>query len=105
MIQKDAAKKIWEEATLPTEPGDSVPRLLLAVKLPNGQRVQRHFALSDSLATVLLFTSHCAKEDLMDHELVNNVSKDVKVYRDLTKKLMELDIKDRTLLYLQLPGD
>lgn len=85
--------------SLPIEPVDGEPRLRLAVKLPDGSRLDRYFHLNDQIRTVLDFASINVGHLLTGYGLRSTDSK----YRDLSKTFLQCQIKDRTLLQLDPP--
>ena len=84
---------------LPNEPTDSEERLLLAIKLPDGQRIQRFFRPSDQLVTLLHFAENSSLLDYSEYDLACNVPK--VVFYDLTQRIQDTELKDRTVLYLE----
>ena len=84
---------------LPSEPSETEERLLLAIKLPDGQRIQRFFRPSDQLNSVLHFAENSSLSDFSEYDLVCNVPK--VVFYDLTQCIQDTELKDRTVLYLE----
>ena len=84
---------------LPSEPVEGEERLLLAIKLPDGQRIQRFFRPSDQLVSLLHFAENSSLLDYSDYDLACNVPK--VVFYDLTQRIQDTELKDRTVLYLE----
>ena len=91
------------EVTLPLEPESDEPRFRLAVKLPDGQRVQRFFRLGESLNTVVEFAEVESKLDLGGYELVCTMPH--RIIKDLSQSVGESGLQDKTVLHLQLPDE
>ena len=101
--QGDHTNKLTRNVSIPTEPQEGEDRILLAVKLPYGDRLQRHFRLTEPLQVVLDFAEVTSQTDFMGHELVSTMPK--RIFKDLTVTLGESQIHNRTVLYIQLPED
>lgn len=86
---------------MPKEPKGSEPGLLLAVKLPDGQRVQRNFRLSDTVSSVLKFAELSSKLDLRNCELICDVPR--QVFQDFSVKLSDTNLQNRTVLHINRP--
>nr|XP_032818027.1 UBX domain-containing protein 10 [Petromyzon marinus]XP_032818028.1 UBX domain-containing protein 10 [Petromyzon marinus] len=94
-------------------PGLSSPSLLLAVRLPSGERVERHFSPDETLSAVLAFAlSRRGNDGQRGEEETAVVGRRRWVvgagrarYTDLTRSLRSCDVRDRTLLYLFLEED
>ncbi|XP_071146652.1 uncharacterized protein [Mytilus edulis] len=83
---------------LSDEPGDNEERLLLAVKLPDGKRVQRHFRIAEKLESVKQYAENVLCSDLSQYTLSCNAPK--AVFTDLSQLIGEVGLQDRTLLLL-----
>lgn len=86
---------------IPGEPPVDDPfAVLLCVKIPNGNRVQRRFRPSDLLCHVVAFAlQHCKEEEEEDWELsTSDVPR--KVFNNLSLSLKEAGLENRTLLHL-----
>lgn len=85
---------------IPLEPKEGQERLKIALKLPDGRRVERYFSPTDSINDVMAFaqikmripTSHC---DIYSMIQVPKV-----LIKNWKKTLEQLDIRDRTILYI-----
>ena len=84
---------------IPEEPKEGETRLLLAIKLPDGKRIQRYFSPHDRLETVMHFAENTNLVNYEDYQIVCNAPRTTFV--DLNKTIMESDLKDRTVLYLE----
>ena len=94
---------LQRKVVLPVEPKEGEARLLLAVKLPNGQRVQRHFKTTDQLLHVLRFAEYSAQLDFSNCEVVCDAPR--KVFKELNIKLMNSGLQNRTVLHIQIPDE
>ena len=92
------------KVVLPQEPLPNEEHLILAVKLPSGQRAQRRFRPLDQLQTILNFAELSAQLDFTGCELVCDVPRHL-VFPDLSLVLAESGITDRTVLHVQIPDD
>lgn len=96
---KQTAKKA---VALPPEPGSGEKSVILAIKLPSGERLQRRFRPSDRLQSILQFAGACSPSCSADGcELVCLEPK--AVFSDMRKTIEQCKIPDKTLLYIQLP--
>ncbi|XP_066296339.1 UBX domain-containing protein 10-like [Branchiostoma lanceolatum] len=87
---------------VPREPGVNQDRLLLALKLPGGQRLQRHFHMSDTLGGILAFAQTQTDQKLGTCEIaVQGTPQRVFTSSDFKKTIAESEILDKTLLYIQ----
>lgn len=85
---------------IPPEPKEGQERLKIALKLPDGRRVERYFSPTDSINDIMSFaqikmripTSHC---DIYSMVQVPKV-----LIKNWKKTLEQLDIRDRTVLYI-----
>jgi len=77
--------------------------VLVAVKLPSGQRVEHRFATSDQLYSVLHYVETVTQQDLTDCQLVS--ADRSTVFTDLKLTIAAARILNRSVLYLQLPDD
>ncbi|XP_061197533.1 uncharacterized protein LOC133205696 [Saccostrea echinata] len=84
---------------LPTEPGETEQRILLAIRLPDGRRHQRYFRLVEKMDTVLKFAENVTGMELGEYRLACNAPK--AVFTDLTQLIGESGLQDRTVLYLE----
>ncbi len=92
------------KVVLPQEPLPNEEHMVLAVKLPSGQRAQRRFRPLDQLQTILSFAEVSAQLDFTGCELVCDVPRHL-VFPDLSLLLAESGITDRTVLHVQIPDD
>lgn len=83
---------------LPDEPKDSETRLLLAVKLPDGKRVQRYFRVADRIELVKQFAENELCSDLSNYQLSCNAPKIF--FTNLSQMICDAGLEDRTLLFL-----
>lgn len=89
---------------LPPEPeGPGDDRVILAIKLPDGTRVQRGFYTHDTLRDVCSYAEVEAQLDFSNCELVCDVPR--KVYKDLSINIGESGLQNRTVLHVQLPDE
>lgn len=84
---------------IPAEPQDREERLLLAIKLPDGKRIQRHFSPCDKLEAVMHFAENT---NLLKYEGYQIVCTAPRLrFEDLSVTIAETQLKDRTVLYLE----
>ena len=93
----------YQPTPLPSEPDGAERRILLAIKMPSGERVQRYFRLTESLDIVLKFAEFMAHRHFDGHRFVCTTSTPRKVYSDMHLKLVDTGLGDRTVLFLQPP--
>jgi hypothetical protein len=86
---------------VPSEPNEVGERILLAVKLPSGQRLQRYFRFVDKLETVLRFAETESKSDFKGCEFVRADNRET--LSDMKKSIRDYGIVDKSVLFLQLP--
>ncbi|KAL4221101.1 cilium assembly [Mactra antiquata] len=84
---------------LPVEPSEGEPRVLLAIKLPDGKRIQRYFSPQDNLETVMHYAENDNLVNYEDYLLVCNAPRTT--FTDLSMKIEETQLRDRTVLYLE----
>ncbi len=96
-------KPLKKKKDLPTEPKKGEDQLILAIKLPNGERVQRSFYPSDSLGVVMHFAEQSADLDFSGCELLCDMPK--QVFKDLKLKLKDIQLQSRTILHIQIPDE
>ena len=84
---------------IPDEPTESEIRFLLAIRLPDGRRIQRHFRPSDPLQLVMHFAENSNLASYEDYILICNAPRTA--FSDLSVRLCDTQIKDRTVLYLE----
>jgi hypothetical protein len=96
-------QNVPEPATspLPGEPTEGEKRILLAIRLPNGERLQRYFRISDTLGVVLKFTEQFAEKKFTGYSLLCSVPK--QVFTDMGQEIKDTGLQDRTVLLLQAP--
>ena len=99
IVAMDRVKPLEVKHDLPNEPGKDEERVLLAVKLPDGQRIQRCFRPDDSLHSVLHFAENSSLIDYSEYDLVCNVPKIV--FDNLSQRIQDAQLQDRTVLYLE----
>ena len=89
---------------LPVEPNaDEAEAILLAIKLPDGRRLQRYFLKSHTLKIVLNFAESSAQLDFTGTELVCDAPR--KVFADLSLKICDTGLENRTVLHVQIPDE
>ena len=89
---------------LPAEPSSAdTDAVLLAVKLPDGRRMQRRFRKSDELRSVLHFAEVSAQLDFSATVIVCDAPR--RLFTDLCVKLSDTELQNRTVLHLQLPDE
>ncbi|XP_078614857.1 uncharacterized protein LOC144883980 [Branchiostoma floridae x Branchiostoma japonicum] len=87
---------------VPREPGVNQDRLLLALKLPGGQRLQRHFHTSDTLGGILAYAQTQTDQKLGTCEIaVQGTPQRLFTSSDFKKTIAEAEISDKTVLYIQ----
>ncbi|XP_072035428.1 uncharacterized protein [Amphiura filiformis] len=92
------------DASASSEPSEMEPRLLLAIKLPNGQRLQRYFRPSDDFANVCKFAELEAKLSFSNCNMfINQVPK--RLITNWKETFHEAGLTDRTLLCLEEKDD
>ncbi|XP_064641989.1 uncharacterized protein LOC135496556 [Lineus longissimus] len=94
---------VVEPATspLPGEPMEGERRVLLAIRLPSGERLQRYFHISDTLGVVLKFAEQIAEKKFTGYSFVCSVPR--KVFNDMEQEIKDTGLQDRTVLLLQAP--
>lgn len=99
---KSKAASKAQSMQLTSEPGDDEDRILLAIKLPSGERLQRYFRPSEKLEMLLLFAESKTESGFASaSEFVCADSR--RVLSDLKSTIRSADIADRSVLFLQLP--
>ncbi|CAH1776250.1 unnamed protein product [Owenia fusiformis] len=88
---------------LPTEPSENEERILLAVKLSDGKRLQRYFRKSETFYLILQFASMECDKDLLGCKLVDNATRTT--FDDTSTKINDAGLADRTMLYIEIPDD
>ena len=96
-------QKLQRDIHVPPEPGENEERILLAVKLPTGQRIQRHFRKTETLELVVQFAELSSQLDFTGHEIVCDAPR--KVFKDLSVVLAASGLENRTVVHVQLPDD
>ncbi|XP_076806189.1 UBX domain-containing protein 10-like [Clavelina lepadiformis] len=87
---------------VPREPGPNEERLLLAIKLPDGARVERHFKPNTKLSGVLAYSYSQYPVLPISQSDIYRMDKVPKVLlEDLDLSLEEVGIKNRTVLYIE----
>lgn len=81
-----------------TEPGEDEERVLLAVRLPNGTRLQRYFRPTDPLKLLVDLAEIKCEISLFEYYLVRNAPRTV--FSNLNVIIGDTDLEDRTVLYL-----
>ncbi|XP_038078305.1 UBX domain-containing protein 10-like [Patiria miniata] len=86
--------------TINDEPQEGEDRVLIAVKLPEGERLQRYFRPSDSIADIVSFAEHTSQRVFSDcNVFTSDVPK--KMIDDLTVTINKAGLGHRTLLLLE----
>ena len=75
--------------------------VLIAVKMPSGERLQRHFRPTDRLQLILKFVESEMKDIFKGCEFVRADTR--QVLSDLRATIQASGIADRSVLFLQLP--
>jgi len=78
-------------------------QVVLAVKLPSGQRIEHHFQPSDKLIDVLRYVETTAQLDFTNCEFV--LADRRTVLNDLNLTVASSGVLSRSVLYLQLPDE
>ncbi|XP_019628055.1 PREDICTED: UBX domain-containing protein 10-like [Branchiostoma belcheri] len=87
---------------VPHEPGVNQDRLLLALKLPGGQRLQRHFHATDTLSGILAYAQTQTDQKLGTCEIaVQGTPQRLFTSSDFKMTIAEAEIHEKTLLYIQ----
>ncbi|KAJ8319951.1 hypothetical protein KUTeg_001538 [Tegillarca granosa] len=84
---------------LPEEPSEDETRILLAVRLLNGQRHERYFRPTEQLDLVLQFAENMGMQDLSSYNLACNAPR--LVFSDMTALIRDSGLVERTVLYLE----
>ncbi|XP_002129011.2 uncharacterized protein LOC100183946 [Ciona intestinalis] len=90
----------------PKEPSANEERLLLALKLPDGTRVQRYFRPSNNIHEVLAYAQiqyPVLQMSVCDICRMDSIPK--KIITQYSKSLHELGIQNRTVLYIEEKED
>lgn len=102
--QKSPVNHGTKAAQQPEQPLSAVKQeVVLAVKLPSGQRVEHHFRPTDKLIDVLHYVETFVEEDFTNCEFVSADRQ--MVLTDLNLTLASSGVLSRSVLYLQVPGD
>ena len=101
--QVTETKILRRDICLPEEPKEGQPRVLLAVKLTNGQRIQRHFHLTDTLMVVLNFAELSSKNDFTGYQIVCDAPR--KVFTDMNTTIQDSGLQNRTVVHIQIRDD
>lgn len=100
--QENSKQTARKDVVLPPEPGSGEKSVILAVKLPSGERLQRRFRPSDRLQLILRFAGASSPSCSVNGcELVCLEPK--AVFSNMQKTIEQCKIPDKTLLYIQLP--
>ena len=90
--------------TIPNEPLEDEPRILLAIKLPNGQRLQRYFRPSDRFTDISTYAETESNQSFCNCNLfINQVPK--RLVSNWKETFHEAGLLDRTLLCLEEKDD
>ena len=104
LLESDTTfQQLTRNIALPQEPHGDELKILLAVKLPDGRRMQRNFNPSDTLQTVLNFAAVSASLDLTGCDLV--CSMPMQVFHNKGMTIKESGLKNRTMLHVENPDD
>ncbi|XP_052212709.1 uncharacterized protein LOC127831715 [Dreissena polymorpha] len=98
-LSSSALKSLDFLHDIPSEPTEHEFRLLLAIKLHDGKRVQRFFRPSESLVDVMHFAENSALVRYGNFNLLCNAPR--MMFTDLNVSIANTCIKDRTVLYLE----
>lgn len=96
---QDLFKPLRRRVRVVDEPGSD--GLVLAVKLPDGSRVQRAFSPRHTLQNVLEYAEHCAQLDLTECQLACSIP--LCVYPNLQLTLAQARLPSKTILHVHLP--
>ena len=94
-------RPLTRENTLSEEPKGDEETVLLAVKLPDGQRVSRRFRQDETMGMVMHFAEVSSQLDLSGYDLVCDAPR--KVYKDLNITVGESGLATRTVLHIRFP--
>ncbi|CAE1273529.1 unnamed protein product [Acanthosepion pharaonis] len=93
----------WSELpdlnNFPDEPGPEEARTLLAIKLPNGQRIHRFFRLKDPLWLVRRFAEVSSSNDFSNFQLVKSIPCEI---LNLNQTIEENHLLEKILLHLEI---
>lgn len=98
---KPSSGQFVSRQQVPSAPKEAGEQILLAVKLPSGERLQRYFRSTDKLETVLRFAESESKSDFKGCEFVRADNREI--LPNMKKTVGECGIVDRSVLFLQLP--
>ena len=84
------------------EPGEDQENVSLAVKLPDGHRIQRRFRPTHSVQTIVDFAEHTSQINFSGYKLVSNTLPK-REFTNLQLNIRECNLESRTLLILQPP--
>jgi len=102
--RKSLVNCVGEEALESERPLPAVEQqVVLAVKLPSGQRIEHHFQPSDKLIDVLRYVETTAQLDFTNCEFVSADRQTV--LNDLNLTVASSGVLNRSVLYLQLPDE
>ncbi|XP_043917733.1 UBX domain-containing protein 10 [Protopterus annectens] len=85
------------DSALHKEPPKDEPRLLLAVRIPSGQRFEHYFHPTDTLQVVIA-TAESQSNNKYEHCIIETMDVPRRSFRDLTKHLHECGIQNKSVL-------
>ncbi|XP_077998342.1 uncharacterized protein LOC144451388 isoform X2 [Glandiceps talaboti] len=98
--QKERLDRAKLSVAIPDEPSEKDDRLLLAIRLPEGERLQRFFRPSNTLKEILAYADSRSEETLLECEMfVNDVPR--KVFTNLNQTIEESNLAHQTVIYLE----
>ncbi|XP_006812018.1 uncharacterized protein LOC102808818 [Saccoglossus kowalevskii] len=98
--QKARLARVKLNIPVPCEPGKNEPRIQLAIRLPEGERLVRFFHPENTLKEVLAYADSESSESLLDCDMfINSIPE--KIFMDLSKSIKESGLQDKTVIYLE----
>ncbi|XP_070561520.1 UBX domain-containing protein 10-like [Ptychodera flava] len=102
--QQERIARVKLNVAIPDEPVENEDRVLLAIRLPEGERLQRYFRPTNTLKEILAYADSLSKDSLLECEMfVNDVPR--KIFTDLSKSIHESKLSDKTVIYLEEKDD
>ncbi|XP_022090113.1 UBX domain-containing protein 10-like [Acanthaster planci] len=100
MRSQQFARRRQSQKSLAHEPCEGEDRCLIAVKLPEGERLQRYFRPSDSIADIVSYAEHTTRRVFSDcNVFTSDVPK--RMVSNLSSTISKVGLGHRTLLYLE----
>lgn len=93
-------KKATSNSKIMPAPDETQERLKLALKLPDGRRVERYFSPKDTINGVMHFAQSKMRTPAKHCDIYSMVRVPKVLIADWKQTLAQLDLRDRTVLYI-----